>query len=179
MGYQDSDSINKIWVSIAWPGKWNWKTERERRAVDVLGTPMANEGQQCDLMASKEWARKKALEDKSVSKGKQNSRNFWKPASASPSPWVSHSISLSDSPSLMPGEPFKLYSVLPQSSECMSHMPHSHDITGPGTARGTSHSQALLLCIAHCTRGCGARRERVNFLSQAKAKFQSSPQSTS
>lgn len=108
-----------------------------------------------------------------------NSRIFWMPASASPSPWLSHSISLSDSPSLMPGEPFKLYSVLPQSSECMSHMPHSHDITGPGTARGTSHSQALLCYIAHCTRGCGSRRERVNFLSQAKAKSQSSPQSTS
>lgn len=37
----------------------------------------------------------------------------------------------------------------PQSSECMSHMPHSHDIVGPGAARGSSHSQDLLLCIAH------------------------------
>lgn len=62
---------------------------------------------------------------------------------------LSHSLALSDSLSLMPGEPFKLYSALPQSSECMSHMPHSHDIVGPGTARGTSHSQGLLLCIAH------------------------------
>lgn len=40
-------------------------------------------------------------------------------------------------------------SIQPQSSECMSHMPHSHDIVGPGTARGTSHTQDLLLCIAH------------------------------
>lgn len=39
--------------------------------------------------------------------------------------------------------------ALPLSSECMSHMPHRHSIVGLCTARGTSHSQDLLLHIPH------------------------------
>lgn len=92
--------------------------------------------------------KEKTLLGNNVLKGKQNSIDSWKPAF--PSSWISFILfSLSDSLSLMPGEPFKVYSVPPLCNECMSHMPHSHDIGGPGTARGTSHSQGLLPCIAH------------------------------
>lgn len=42
----------------------------------------------------------------------------------------------------------------------MSHMPHSHDIIGPGTARGTSHSQDLLLRIAHTALEPAGQEER-------------------
>lgn len=61
-------------------------------------------------------------------------------------------LSLSDSLSLMPGEPSSSIQLHSRGSECMSHMPHSHDIVGPGAAGGTSRSQGLLLlllCIAH------------------------------
>ena len=49
----------------------------------------------------------------------------------------------------------------------MSHMPHSHDIVGPGTARGTSHSQDLLLCIAHTALEPAGQEEKVNSPSQS------------
>lgn len=42
----------------------------------------------------------------------------------------------------------------------MSHMPHSHDIVGPGTARGTLHSQDLLLYIAHTALEPAGKEER-------------------
>lgn len=48
----------------------------------------------------------------------------------------------------------------------MSHMPHSHDIVGPGTARGTSHSQDLLLRIAHMALEPAGQEERRGRMGQ-------------
>lgn len=136
------------------PGKYDYKNKKKEKKK--------NPRQQTSKEMNKKKKKKKerTAQNKSLRKGKLNSIANWKASSTFPLNFT-HSLSLSVCLSHAWRAFLALFSpALRQSHECMSHMPHSHDIAGPGSARGTFHSQGLLLYIVHkALEPCQARKE--------------------
>lgn len=110
------------------PSNYNYKkiTARNNKSEGKKASKQENE-----------QGKKRTAQDKSLQKGKLNSIVNWKASSTFPLN-VIHSLPLSVCLSHAWRAFLALFSQAPpQSHECMSHMPHSHDIGGPGLARGT------------------------------------------